>query len=275
MKKNHQYLYVLAALSLGCLAGWLVTGAPPGGTPGLEGEGVARSLAVDALGLELEKEQPAGLQALVEAVGEDAGAGARSSGAILLEDAYRLSADSEVRAAVLAALERLGSPQACAALAKIFRLGNEDAAQAATRLSRIEGQDCARELKAIVEKEERRGELARAALRALGKTRSRAATELCQELCAGTYEGALRREAAEALGRIAELSSVPVLAGLLGVEDDKLRKASIAALGLIRSDASAEALRAHGAKGGLGPVEARLVEEALERQQGRGPSRLR
>ena len=276
MKKNHQYLCVLAALALGCLVGWMTSGAPPGARGGQsdrEKGREAQSPAVDALGLALGNDQP--LQPLVEAVGKDTSASARSSGAILLEVAYKASADIEIRAAVLAALERLGSPHACAALAKIFRIGNEDAAQAAIRLSRIAGQDCAPQLKAIVEKEERRGELAIAALRALGRTRSRAAAEICEELCAGTYEGALRREAAEALGRIAEVSSVPVLAGLLGDADGRLRRASIVALGLVRSAASSEVLRAHGAKTGLEAVEARLVEEALGRHKGREPSRLR
>ncbi|MCH2580184.1 MAG: hypothetical protein MK133_03190, partial [Planctomycetes bacterium] len=111
---------------------------------------------------------PGALLSLVEAVGKETDAGARSSAATLLEQAYRSSGDELVRAAALVSLERLGGPYSCAALASIFRLGNEDASQAATRLSRIDGQDCAAQLKTIIEKEERGGELARSALRALG-----------------------------------------------------------------------------------------------------------
>ena len=103
----------------------------------------------------------------------------------------------------------------------------------------------------------------------------RAAAECCGELCAAGYEPAVRREAAEALGRIAEKSSVVTLLELLGDQEERLRMAAITALGLIRSEESALGLRSHGGKPGLGPVEARLVEEALGRLEGREPARLK
>ena len=274
MKRSHQYLSAFAAFAAGCLLAWL-TSREPTVREVLPATGQLEGSAVEALGLELGKAVPGGLLPLVEAVGKDSDAGARRSGAILLEQAYRSSADELVRAAVLVSLERLGGPYSCSALASIFRLGNEDASQAATRLSRIDGQDCAAQLKTIIEKEERRGELARSALRALGRTRSRAAAEFCGELCAADYESAVRREAAEALGRIAEKSSVATLLELLGAQDERLRRAAITALGLIRSEESARGLRSHGGKPGLGPVEARLVEEALGRLEGREPARLK
>ena len=114
--------------------------------------------AVEALGLELGEAVPGGLLPLVEAVGKETAAGARSSAAVLLEQAYRSSGDELVRAAVLVSLERLGGPYSCTALASIFRLGNEDASQAAMRLSRIDGQDCAAQLKAIIERRRSAGE---------------------------------------------------------------------------------------------------------------------
>lgn len=279
MKKSHQYFYVFVALASGCLLAWLTASSPTPREviPALRVGGRAEeSSAVVELELALEKKAPpAGLLSLVERVGVEDTASARSSGVVLLEKAYHSSTDSKLRAASLAYLERLGSPHACSVLARIFRLGNEDASQAAIRLSRISGHDCAPGLKAIIEKEERKGELAVAALRAIGKTRSRALAKFCEDLCSIGYEPGIRREAAEALGRIAEKSSIPVLARLLEVEDDKLRRASILSLGLIRSDASAQALRTHGKKTGLGPVEVRLIEEALGRLQGREPARLK
>ena len=274
MKRSHQYLSAFAAFAAGCLLAWL-TSREPTVREVLPAPGRLEGSAVEALGLELGKAVPGALLPLVEAVGKEAGAGVRSSAATLLEQAYRSSGDELVRSAVLVSLERLGGPYSCAALASIFRLGNEDAPQAAMRLSRIDGQDCAAQLRTIIEKEERGGELARSALRALGRTRSRAAAEFCGELCAAGYEPAVRREAAEALGRIAERSSVVTLLELLGDQDERLRRAAITALGMIRSEESARSLRLHGGKPGLGPVEARLVEEALGRLEGREPARLK
>ena len=274
MKRSHQYLSAFAAFAAGCLLAWL-TSREPTVREVLPAPGRLEGSAVEALGLELGKAVPGALLPLVEAVGKEAGAGARSSAATLLEQAYRSSGDELVRSAVLVSLERLGGPYSCAALASIFRLGNEDAPQAAMRLSRIDGQDCAAQLRTIIEKEARGGELARSALRALGRTRSRAAAEFCGELCAAGYEPAVRREAAEALGRIAEKSSVVTLLELLGDQDERLRRAAITALGMIRSEESARSLRLHGGKPGLGPVETRLVEEALGRLEGREPARLK
>ena len=274
MKRSHQYLSAFAAFAAGCLLAWL-TSREPTVREVLPAPGRLEGSAVEALGLELGKAVPGALLPLVEAVGKEAGAGVRSSAATLLEQAYRSSGDELVRSAVLVSLERLSGPYSCAALASIFRLGNEDAPQAAMRLSRIDGQDCAAQLRTIIEKEERGGELARSALRALGRTRSRAAAEFCGELCAAGYEPAVRREAAEALGRIAERSSVVTLLELLGDQDERLRRAAITALGMIRSEESARSLRLHGGKPGLGPVEVRLVEEALGRLEGREPARLK
>ena len=274
VKKSHQLIYSLTAFAAGCLIAWLSTGEPAARQPA-QAPKEPNSGAIETLEGALGETSPNELVSLVEAVGKDESAGARSSGASLLERAYTSSEDAQVHAAVLAALERLGGPRACAALASIFRLGNQDAAQAAMRLSRIADQDCASELRSIIEKEKRRGELARSALRALGRTRSRSAAEFCAELCSTTYEPAVRREAAEALGRIAERASVTTLLGLLGDQDGRIRKAAITALGLIRSDESERGLRAHGEAPGLGAVEARLVEEALGRLGGREPSRLR
>ena len=274
MKRSHQYLSAFAAFAAGCLLAWL-TSREPTVREVLPAPGRLEGSAVEALRLELGKAVPGALLPLVEAVGKEAGAGVRSSAATLLEQAYRSSGDELVRSAVLVSLERLGGPYSCAALASIFRLGNEDAPQAAMRLSRIDGQDCAAQLRTIIEKEERGGELARSALRALGRTRSRAAAEFCGELCAAGYEPAVRREAAEALGRIAEKSSVVTLLELLGDQDERLRRAAITALGMIRSEESARSLRLHGGKPGLGPVETRLVEEALGRLEGREPARLK
>jgi len=274
VKRSHQYLSAFAAFAAGCLLAWL-TSREPTVREVLPAPGRLEGSAVEALRLELGKAVPGALLPLVEAVGKEGGAGARSSAATLLEQAYRSSGDELVRSAVLVSLERLGGPYSCAALASIFRLGNEDAPQAAMRLSRIDGQDCAAQLRTIIEKEERGGELARSALRALGRTRSRAAAEFCGELCAAGYEPAVRREAAEALGRIAEKSSVVTLLELLGDQDERLRRAAITALGMIRSEESARSLRLHGGKPGLGPVETRLVEEALGRLEGREPARLK
>lgn len=274
VKRSHQYLSAFVAFAIGCFLAWL-TSREPVVREVLPAPERLEGSAVEALGLELGEAVPGGLLPLVEAVGNETDAGARSSAAVLLEQAYRSSGDELVRAAVLVSLERLGGPYSCTALASIFRLGNEDASQAAMRLSRIDGQDCAAQLKAIIEKEERGGELARSALRALGRTRSRAAAEFCRELCAADYEPAVRREAAEALGRIAEKSSVATLLELLGDQEERLRMAAITALGLIRSEESALGLRSHGGKPGLGPVEARLVEEALGRLEGREPARLK
>ncbi|MCH2580183.1 MAG: HEAT repeat domain-containing protein [Planctomycetes bacterium] len=74
---------------------------------------------------------------------------------------------------------------------------------------------------------------------------------------------------------MAEKSSVVTLLELLGDQDERLRRAAITALGLIRSEVSARGLRSHGGKPGLGPVEARRVEEALGRLEGREPARLK
>lgn len=272
MKNSHICFFVLLATGLGLLAGWRSSGRPDAPPPGSAVEGGS---ALEALRSSLSSARPAAWQSLVEALGRDESPGARSEGPSLLAQVYSRSSEAGLRAGVLASLEALGSPQACGRLAEIFRLGNEDSSQAAMRLSRIKDLLCAARLKIIIEEEKRSGELARAALRALGRTRSRAAADFCGELCAATYQPAIRREAAEALGRIAENSSVPVLAKLLGDGEAKVRQAAIQSLGLIRCEPSRQALEMHRAKKGLGGREADLVEEALGRLLGREPARLR
>lgn len=230
---------------------------------------------MESLRSSLSPGKPGSWQPLVEALGRDGSPAARSEGPALLFEVYRRSAETGLRAAVLAVLEALGSPPACGTLAEIFRLDNEDSLNAAMRLSRIDDPLCAARLKKIIEEEKREGELARASLRALGRTRSRAASNFCVELCAAAYEPAIRREAAEALGMIAEISTVPALARLLGDREVKVRQAAIVSLGLIRSEHSREALEAHRVKKGLGERESDLVEEALGRLLGSEPVRLR
>ena len=74
---------------------------------------------------------------------------------------------------------------------------------------------------------------------------------------------------------IAELSSIPVLAQLLGSAEVKLRQAAINSLGLVRSEHSREVLESHRQKKGLGERETILVKQALERLLGKEPARLR
>ena len=272
VKNSRKYLFASLALATGLLAGWLSTSEPVASPPGSPGEG---SSALQSLRGSLATGHRDSWLPLVEALGREGGTGARAEGPRVLFDVYRLSTETGLRAAILAALETLGSPQACETLAGIYRLDNEDSPGAAMRLSRIKDPLCVARLKGIVEAEKREGELARAAVRALGKTRSRAAADFCAELCADTYQAAVRREAAEALGMIAELSSIPVLADLLGGTEVKVRQAAISSLGLIRSEHSREVLESHRLKKGLGERETFLVKEALERLLGKEPARLR
>ncbi|MEC9353483.1 MAG: HEAT repeat domain-containing protein [Planctomycetota bacterium] len=272
MKNSRKYLFVLLALGAGLLAGWLGRSEPAGFQPGSP---TAGSSVLQSLRGSLPTGQRDSWLPMVEALGRERGTEARTEGPRVLFDVYRLSGETGLRAAILAALETLGSPQACESLAGIYRLDNEDSPGAAMRLSRIKDPLCLLQLKEIIEEEKRAGELARAAVRALGRTRSRAAANFCEELCADTYEVAVRREAAEALGMIAELSSVLVLAELLGSAEVKLRQAAINSLGLIRSEHSREVLESHRLKQGLGERETILVQEALERLLGKEPARLR
>lgn len=272
VKKSRKYLFMLLALGSGLLAGWLSTRGPAESLPGSP---AARATVLQSLRDSLSAGQREAWIPLVEALGRERTAGARAGGPRVLFDVYRLSRETDLRAAVLAALEALGSPPACETLAEIYRLGNEDSPGAAMRLSRIKDPLCVVRLKEIVGEEKGEGELARAAVRALGRTRSRAAAQLCEELCAETYQLAVRREAAEALGMIAEVSSVPVLAGLLGSAEVKIRQAAIRSLGLVRSEHSREVLEAHRQREGLGERETTLVKEALERLLGKEPARLK
>lgn len=272
VKNSRKYLFVLLALGAGLLAGWLGRSEPVGFQPGSPAAG---SSALQSLRGSLATGQRDSWLPMVEVLGRERGTEARTEGPRVLFDVYRLSGETGLRAAILAALETLGSPQACESLAGIYRLDNEDSPGAAMRLSRIKDPLCLLQLKEIIEEEKRAGELARAAVRALGRTRSRAAANFCEELCADTYEVAVRREAAEALGMIAELSSVLVLAELLGSAEVKLRQAAINSLGLIRSEHSREVLESHRLKQGLGERETILVQEALERLLGKEPARLR
>ena len=272
VKNSRKYLFVLLALGAGLLAGWLGRSEPAGFQPGSPAAG---SSVLQSLRGSLPTGQRDAWLPMVEALGRERGTEARTEGPRVLFDVYRLSGETGLHAAILAALETLGSPQACETLAGIYRLDNEDSPGAAMRLSRIKDPLCLLQLKEIIEEEERAGELARAAVRALGRTRSRAAANFCEELCAETYEVAVRREAAEALGMIAELSSVLVLAELLGSAEVKLRQAAINSLGLIRSEHSREVLESHRLKQGLGERETTLVQEALERLLGKEPARLR
>ena len=272
VKNSRKYLFVLLALGAGLLAGWLGRSEPVGFQPVSPAAG---SSALQLLRGSLATGQRDSWLPMVEVLGRERGTEARTEGPRVLFDVYRLSGETGLRAAILAALETLGSPQACESLAGIYRLDNEDSPGAAMRLSRIKDPLCLLQLKEIIEEEKRAGELARAAVRALGRTRSRAAANFCEELCADTYEVAVRREAAEALGMIAELSSVLVLAELLGSAEVKLRQAAINSLGLIRSEHSREVLESHRLKQGLGERETTLVQEALERLLGKEPARLR
>ena len=272
VSNSRKYLYVLLALGSGFLAGWLSIRGPAESSPAPPAR---EKTVLQSLRDSLAADQRDSWMALVEALGREPGAGARAEGPRVLFDVYRLSRETELRAAILAALEALGSPQACESLAAIYRLDKEGSAGAAMRLSRIKDPLCVAQLQEIVKEEKGEGELARAAVRALGRTRSRAAADFCEELCSTAYQAAVRREAAEALGMIAEVSSLPVLAGLLEASEVKIRQAAISSLGLIRSEHSREVLQAHGKRQGLGERERTLVKEALERLLGREPRRLK
>ena len=109
VKRSHQYLSAFVAFAIGCFLAWL-TSREPVVREVLPAPERLEGSAVEALGLELGKAVPGALLPLVEAVGKEAGAGARSSAATLLEQAYRSSGDELVRSAVLVSLERLGGP---------------------------------------------------------------------------------------------------------------------------------------------------------------------
>lgn len=179
------------------------------------------------------------------------------------------ASDDGVRRAALRALERIGGAAAVDALAGMARQTSdaELRAQAEVRLSRIDDRSAAPALVRLVEEEKRRGPLATAAVRALGKTRLRSQVALLLELGREGQDEALRIAAVDALGRVGDPEAVEGVGALLQGPAGRLRRSAIRALGRIRAD---EALRfLEGFLEGEPPdFERNLAEEAIAAQKG-------
>jgi len=213
----------------------------------------------------------------IVAAARDASVESRSAVVRVLEKAFGERRDSLGRAEILRALEHLGGADAIRAFARLARRDPAWVSQIATRLSRLSAtadRDAADALVEVIETEERRGELAMAALRALGKTRRRDRCAWIADLCASRYEPRMRREAAEALGLIASPDGLDALRPLLDDEDRRLRWAAIRALGRIRSERARGWLDAY-SKRDLTEREAALTRDALLEQSGERPVRMR
>lgn len=185
----------------------------------------------------------------------------------LLDEAFDRYTDGLARGEVLRGLEHLGGPQAVEAFARIAAREPEWRSAVATRLARVRGEDAAAALHALVEAESGRGEIAEAAVRALGFSRTRGYVSWLIELTEPSRSESVRLAAVESLGRIADEISVDALARVLATGDFRLRYAAIRALGAIRSPLALAALEAHRAEIPEGR-EAELLREAIAAQHG-------
>jgi len=247
-----------AAIAFGALLGWLqgpggrealeagppaVAGAGSGGTPAA----AAADAAVEALTVALAAGEFADWERLVVAadrvVADVSDRSALARALIAVHD--RDDAGTGLRAAVLVALEHLGGVEGVRGLADIARRDGESSSLATTRLSRVDGHAGGDALVEVIEACGRRGPVAASAVRALGKTRLRRQASFVSGLTTSAHEPRIRREAAEALGKIAATESIDALGPLLAEADWRLRCAAVAAIGRIRSPTSRRLLEAH------------------------------
>jgi HEAT repeat protein len=242
------------AIVLGALLGWCLSphgrdapsAAPAKVATSRSPETLAADSAVEAIAVAIACGEPANWEALVAAADERvADVSDRSAFARAILAVYARDETIELRAASLVALEHLGGAEGVRALADIARRDDDSSSLAAMRLSRIDDLVAGDALVDVIESQERRGEIAASALRALGKTRSLNHARFVAEMTKSSLEPRVRREAAEALGKIADPDSIDTLAPLLGDADRRVRLAAIRAIGRIRAPTSRALLDAH------------------------------
>lgn len=185
-------------------------------------------------------------------------------GATALAALAESTEDPETIQAILRALERGGGSESVRALHQIGRrLPSPEGA--AVRLSRLRGRDAAPALLEVLDAERGEGALAAAAVRALGRTGLRSLLPRLLEAARVGKDPAVRVEAVEALGTIADPDALPLLVSLLEDPDGRIRQKAIRSLGRIRKPESVAALEQflRGSAARAPPLEEVLAREAL------------
>ncbi|MEM7231114.1 MAG: HEAT repeat domain-containing protein [Planctomycetota bacterium] len=184
----------------------------------------------------------------------------------LLHKLFERVSAIDSRIAVLDALEQIGDPTAVRALAAIARGSEDFGDQAAVHLSSVDSRAAAPALVEVFEEENRKGPIAAAAIRAIGRTRLREHLSLVMA-ASGVDDVDVVIAATMALGSIGDPEGVSALRQALESETSKVRRAAIRSLGKIRSEQTVQALEAH-AKRTSSEHERELVKEALDGLRG-------
>lgn len=193
----------------------------------------------------------------------------------LLGDVLDLAESAAVRGEALRALELIGSTPAARRLLEVARSGSPLAGQARVRLSRIGNRDAQDVFLEALEAEQRRGDLAAAVVRGLGRMKARRAVESLVAIALdGSGDPDVRLASADALGEIADPLGLPGLEAVLRGDDARLRRAVIRALAKMPSAATRAVLEEH-AKRDLPDDERDSVRDVLAVFDGQPRSPLR